>query len=80
MSIKKNLIDELEILLQFNLDTTQTGIKVHHDARQGLIDASERLYQKGLITQADGGYLTELGHEAAEHIQLAIRLLTPTSH
>jgi hypothetical protein len=33
MSIKKNLIDELEILLQFNLDTTQTGIKVYHDAR-----------------------------------------------
>lgn len=80
MSMKKNLIDELEILLQFNLDTTQTGIKVHHDARQGLIEACERLYQKGLITQTDGGYLTELGHETAEHLQLAMRLLTPTSH
>jgi uncharacterized protein (TIGR02647 family) len=80
MSIKQKLIDEIEILLQFNLDTTQEGIKVHHDARQGLIDACERLYQKGLITQIDGGYLTDLGHETAEHIQVAMRLLTPTSH
>ena len=77
MTIKQELIDEIEVLLRYNLDTTQEGIKVHNSARQGLIDASERLFEKGLISQKDGGYLTDLGHEAAEHTQAALRLLSP---
>jgi len=76
MTIKQELIDEIEVLLRYNLDTTQEGIKVHHTARQGLITASERLFDKGLVTQKDGGYLTDLGHEAAEHTQSALRLLS----
>ena len=77
MTIKQELIDEIEVLLRYNLDTTQEGIKVHNSARQGLIDASERLFEKGLISQKDGGYLTDLGHEAAEHTQAALRFLSP---
>ena len=77
MTIKQELIDEIEVLLRYNLDTTQEGIKVHNSARQGLIHASERLFEKGLISQKDGGYLTDLGHEAAEHTQAALRLLSP---
>jgi uncharacterized protein (TIGR02647 family) len=69
------LMDELNLLLHFDLDTTQQGIKVHHDASPGMVEAAERLYQKGLITQADGGYLTELGRETAEHAQLMLGLL-----
>lgn len=76
MTIKQELIDEIEVLLRYNLDTTQEGIKVHHTARQGLISATERLFEKGLISQQDGGYLTDLGHEAAEHTQSALRLLS----
>ncbi|OUR65705.1 TIGR02647 family protein [Methylophaga sp. 42_25_T18] len=79
MTIKQELIDEIEVLLRYNLDTTQEGIKVHNTARQGLIDASERLFEKGLVSQKDGGYLTDLGHEAAEHTQAALRLLSTTS-
>jgi uncharacterized protein (TIGR02647 family) len=79
MTIKQELIDEIEVLLRYNLDTTQEGIKVRHDARQGLISASERLFSKGLVSQKDGGYLTDLGHEAAEHTQAALRLLSPSS-
>jgi len=75
MTIKQELIDEIEVLLRYNLDTTQ-GIKVRRDARQGLIEASERLFNKGLVNQKDGGYLTDLGHEAAEHTQAALRLLS----
>ncbi len=78
MTIKQELIDEIEVLLRYNLDTTQEGIKVHHDARQGLIEASERLFNKGLVSQKDGGYLTDLGHDAAEHTQAALRLLSPS--
>jgi uncharacterized protein (TIGR02647 family) len=78
MTIKQELIDEIEVLLRYNLDTTQEGIKVHNTARQGLVEASERLFKKGLVSQKDGGYLTDLGHEAAEHTQAALRLLSPS--
>ena len=44
-------------------------------ADAGRIQAGERLHAKGLTTQADGGYLTPLGVEAAEHAQALIRLL-----
>jgi uncharacterized protein (TIGR02647 family) len=76
MTIKNTLIDELELLLQFPLDSTQAGIKIHHSAREGLVDAAHSLFQKGLISQQDGGYLTDLGYEAAEHLQHALRIVT----
>lgn len=44
----------------------QEGIKVHHDADLSLIEAAERLHSKGMITQIDGGYLTDRGVETAE--------------
>jgi uncharacterized protein (TIGR02647 family) len=33
------------------------------------------LHKKGLITQSDGGYLTNLGLEAAEHAESLCRIL-----
>ncbi|MCX4188632.1 TIGR02647 family protein [Methylophaga sp. OBS4] len=76
MTIKQNLIDEIEVLLQFPLESTQEGIKIHNTAREGLINAAQSLYNKGLITQDDGGYLTDLGYETAEHLQHALRIIT----
>lgn len=76
MTMKQELVDEIEVLLRYNLDTTQEGIKVHHDAKTELIAATKRLFDKGLVTQHDGGYLTDLGHEAAEHTHAALRILT----
>jgi len=70
-------IAELNILLQFNLDTTMQGIKVHKKAGQEQIQAARRLYDKGLITQVDGGYLTDLGIHAAEHTQALVLMLSP---
>lgn len=75
MPIKQNFIDEIEVLLRYNLDTTYEGIKIHQDARTELRDAAKRLFDKGLVTQDDGGYLTDLGHEAAQHTQAAIAIL-----
>ncbi|MBK8972039.1 MAG: TIGR02647 family protein [Hahellaceae bacterium] len=60
-------LHELNTLIKFNLDTTQEGLKVHSNADPQIIQAMARLYDKGLVTQIDGGYLTALGHEAAEH-------------
>ena len=76
MTIKQELVDEIELLLRYNLDSTQEGIKVHHSAREGLVTAIERLHKKGLVDSKDGGYLTDLGHEVAEHTQAALRVLT----
>jgi len=36
------------------------------------------LHAKGLITQADGGYLTSLGRDAAEQAQTLLTILSET--
>ncbi len=69
MSFNTDLTNELNLLTQFNLANEQDGIKIHHDAASELISAAEQLHGKGLITQKDGGYLTDLGRKAAEHTQ-----------
>lgn len=76
MAFTAELVAELEILLLFNLDNGQEGLKIHHDAAPSAVAAAERLHDKGLISLADGGYLTRLGHEAAEHAQSLRAILT----
>ena len=73
--LKQELIEELDILLHYNLTTTLEGIKIHHDAEPAVIEAVNRLHKKGLVTQADGGYLTDLGRTAAEHAQACHTIL-----
>ena len=70
-------IHELDVLIRYNLDSSFQGIKVHKSANPEVIEAVKRLYQKGLITQIDGGYLTDLGRKAAEHAQTLLMLLGP---
>ncbi|PMR73819.1 TIGR02647 family protein [Billgrantia endophytica] len=72
-------LEELNILCLFNLDTTQEGIKVHSSAAPEAVAAAARLYDKGLVTQADGGYMTPLGREAAQHAQDLLGLLDPAN-
>ena len=43
------------------------GIKIHHDADPSMVEAAQRLFDKGIVSQPDGGYLTNLGHDLAEH-------------
>ena len=76
MPYTNDLVDELNALIRFDLDTGQQGIKVHKTADAGVIAAVQRLHAKGLVTQADGGYLTSLGREAAGHAQLMLGFLT----
>lgn len=78
MQYTQENLDELNILLLFKLTTTQEGIKVHKTAVPATIDATRRLFHKGLITLEDGGYLTTLGHEAAEQAHALIGLLNPS--
>ena len=76
MPYTSDLVHELNTLIRFDLDTSQQGIKVHKTADAEVIAAVQRLHAKGLITQADGGYLTSLGREAAEHAQGLLGMLT----
>ena len=71
-----DLIHELNTLIRFDLDTAQQGIKVHKNADEDIKAAIQRLHAKGLVTQIDGGYLTRLGREAAEHAQTMLGILT----
>lgn len=75
MPYTPELIAELNTLLLFELDTGQQGIKVHKSADAAVIAATQRLHAKGLVTLADGGYLTRQGREAAEHAHAALKLL-----
>ncbi|MDD9154585.1 TIGR02647 family protein [Aliivibrio sp. S4TY2] len=76
MPFNKDIIEEMNLLKQFPLESTQSGLKVHSDAAPEAIEAMKRLFSKGLVTQEDGGYLTNHGIETAEHIQNVIRVLS----
>jgi uncharacterized protein (TIGR02647 family) len=78
MPYTTDLLQELNTLIRFDLATSQQGIKIHKTAETAVIAATQRLHEKGLLTQADGGYLTSLGREAAEHAQAALTILTST--
>ena len=75
MTISTDLYEELEILNLFDLDSTQGGLKIHADAGEERVDATIRLFNKGMLSQQDGGYLTDRGLETAEHAQLLVKLL-----
>jgi uncharacterized protein (TIGR02647 family) len=75
MPFTPDLVAELNTLVRFDLANTQQGIKIHKTADPAIIAATRRLHAKGLLTQADGGYLTGLGRDASEHAQAALTIL-----
>ncbi len=73
----RETLAEITLLNQFNLDSTSNGIKVHaHQASEETIAAAASLFEKGLTNKIDGGYLTSLGVEAANHAQSLMKLLS----
>lgn len=75
MPFQPDLLEELNMIVRFDPSSLQEGLKVHSDASAEVIAATQRLYDKGLITQPDGGYLTDLGHELAQHVQSVQNIL-----
>ncbi len=75
MKLSAELIAEMEVLALFDLNNSQAGIKIHHDAAPEKIAATARLHAKGLISEVDGGYLSSLGLDAAEHVQGILTIL-----
>jgi len=77
MRYTQDQMAEIDILIRYNLQTTQQGIKVHSNANMEQVQAVGRLFNKGLVTAVDGGYLTDLGRTAAEHAQALVLILAP---
>ena len=75
MPYTAEIVEELNILARYNLNSTQEGLKIHSSAEPGVIAAAQRLFEKQLISQVDGGYLTGLGLTAAEHGQKLLQIL-----
>lgn len=75
MKIASELVHELEVLGMFPRESTTLGLKIHHDADPAHVAAAKRLFDKDLITLEDGGYLTDLGIEAADLEQALLNIL-----
>lgn len=78
MSFTPDLVEELNLILKFPNTSLMQGLKIHTDADPAVINAAQRLFDKGIITQADGGYLTDLGYDLAEHAQIIQSALSHT--
>ncbi|KLV04978.1 TIGR02647 family protein [Photobacterium ganghwense] len=76
MAYTTELVSEMNLLIKFPMHSDLEGIKVHSDAPLEMVEAAQRLFDKGLVTQPDGGYLTYSGHQAVEHAKQALRILT----
>jgi uncharacterized protein (TIGR02647 family) len=79
MPYQSEIIEELNLLDRFDLHTSQQGIKIHSSADPEVIAATQRLFDKGLISLEDGGYLTPLGRTAAEHSQNLLQIIKAPS-
>ncbi len=78
MNFSSDMLDELNLLLKFPNKSLMQGLKIHHDAEPSTVSAAKRLFDKGIITQPDGGYLTDLGHDLFEHGQVLQSALSHT--
>lgn len=75
MHLSSDVVHEIEVLSMFPRESATLGIKIHHDADPEHIAAARRLFEKHLITLEDGGYLTDLGIEAADQCQALLNIL-----
>lgn len=80
MTLNPQFIQEIELLIMFDARNPQEGIKVHHEAEPGKIEAAKRLHELGIITLSDGGYLTPRGQEAVAHAEALVNILQAMPH
>lgn len=62
------LFEEIKLLSKFPVSSQLEGIKIHNQADPKHILAAKSLFDKGLITLPDGGYLTDSGFETVNHL------------
>jgi uncharacterized protein (TIGR02647 family) len=71
----ENLYTEIKLLAKFPEESHMEGLKIHGDADPTLINSAKSLFDKGIITQTDGGYLTDSGREMVEHLHIVLDTL-----
>ncbi|WP_413112024.1 TIGR02647 family protein [Thaumasiovibrio sp. DFM-14] len=76
MRFNEELLAEMNLLVLFPMHSDLEGIKVRSDAAPEMVAAAKRLFDKGLTSAIDGGYLTSTGHEVVEHAKSALRILS----
>jgi uncharacterized protein (TIGR02647 family) len=76
MIFTSDTVAELNLLLKFPNKSLMQGLKIHNDAEPGVVAAAKRLFEKGIVTLPDGGYLTDLGHDLFEHALVVKMALT----
>ena len=69
------LFEEMKLLAKFPDKSQLEGLKIHHSADPTMISAAKSLFTKGLITQPDGGYLTDSGLETVDHLHHVLATL-----
>ena len=71
----EELFDEIKLLAKFPEESHMEGLKIHHDADEMLVKSARSLFDKGMVSQTDGGYLTDSGREMAEHLHTVLDTL-----
>ena len=70
------VFEEMKLLAKFPVKSQLEGLKIHNDANPGIINAAKSLFEKGLISQPDGGYLTDSGLETVDHLNHVLATLS----
>lgn len=70
------LIAEIELLARAELEDAEApAFCVGNAAPSFVLEAAQRLYDKGLVSAPEGGRLTDRGRLAAEQLQEALAIL-----
>ena len=70
------LFEEMKLLARFPTQSQLEGIKIHNDAAPAIIAAAQSLFDKGLTSRTDGGYLTDSGIETVDHLHHVLATLS----
>ena len=77
MHLDSELIEELGLLRRLSQDLSLDVSSLQSSVDPAVSAATGRLLQKGILSDANGGELTESGREAADHMNRLFNLLSP---
>ncbi len=77
MHLDPELVEELNLLMHILTNSSPEDVNISANADPAMIAASQRLFQKGLVSQNNGGQLTDVGREAADHLNRLTNLMSP---
>ena len=77
MHIVPELIEELSLLKRFSQNSSADEINIPATGDPAVVAAAQRLFEKGIVSDSDGGHLTDSGREAVEHMNRLFNQLSP---